>query len=262
MAKTNITGQWALVTGASSGLGVDFAKALAENGANLILAARRMERLEQVRDEIKARYNVNVEVISIDLAQHNAPQTLYDDLKSRGLEVDILINNAGLGLYGEFLEIDWEREKAMLDLDIITLTHLTKLFLRDMVKRDRGHILQVASIGAYQPSPLYASYAAAKAYVLNFSQAVNYELRKTNVRVTVVSPGVTKTEFLQVAGQQPTLYQRMAMMDSPTVTRQGINAMLNGKSQIVPGMMNALTVWLNRLMPRRMAAAVAYRTMK
>ena len=262
MARADIRGQWALVTGASSGLGVDFARILAEYGANLVLAARRQERLEQVRDEITQQHGVQVEVISIDLAQADAPQTLYDDIHARGIEIDILINNAGSGVYGEFVDINWECEKAMLDLDIIALTHLTKLYVRDMVQRNRGHILQVASIGAYQPSPLYASYAAAKAYVLNFSQAVSYELRHTNVHMAVVSPGITRSEFLEVAGQQPTLYQRLTVMESDTVTRQAIDGMLRGRVQILPGLLTALTARGTRLVPRWLAAAFAYRIMR
>jgi uncharacterized protein len=262
MARADIRGQWALVTGASSGLGVDFARILAEYGANLVLAARRQQRLEQVRDEITAQYGIQVEIIRIDLAQADAPQLLYDDIHARGIEIDILINNAGSGVYGEFVHIDWEREKAMLDLDIIALTHLTKLYLRDMVERDQGYILQVASIGAYQPSPLYATYAAAKAYVLNFSQAVSYELRHTNVHMAVVSPGITRSEFLEVAGQQPTLYQRLTVMASATVTRQAIDGMLRGRVPILPGLLTALTARGVRLIPRWLAAAFAYRTMR
>jgi uncharacterized protein len=138
---------------------------------------------------------------------------------------------------------------------------MTKLFVRDMLARNHGYILQLASIGAYQPSPLYASYAAAKAYVLNFGEALNYELRKTNVKVTVLSPGITATEFLKVSGQQATLYQRTVMMRSPDVVRIGIDALLRGKPSIVPGRLNALMAWSNRLFPRRVQAAVAHRLM-
>lgn len=258
----NIKGAWALVTGASSGLGVDFAKELAKRGANVVIAARRLERLHSVRDEIIAAHGVKVAVVTVDLAAPDAAQKLYDEISQRDIEIDILVNNAGLGLYGEFVGIDWERERAMINVDITALTHLTKLYVRDMVARGRGYVLQVASIGAYQPSPLYASYAAAKSYVLNFSYAINYELRKTGVSVTVVSPGVTRTEFLQVAGQKPTRYQRLTMMQSPAVARAGINAMLKRKNQVVPGLLNAITVWSNRLLPRWLSTAVAYRIMR
>jgi uncharacterized protein len=256
-----LSGQWALVTGASSGLGADFARELAGRGASLVLVARREENLRALQAEITARHPVQVEVVAMDLATPEAPQQLYDRLKAAGRQVDILINNAGLGLYGPFLEIDWQRERNMLELDIVTLTHMTKLFVRDMVARKRGYILQIASIGAYQPSPLYASYAAAKAYVLNFGEALNYELRKTNVKVTVLSPGITATEFLKVSGQQATLYQRTVMMRSPDVVRIGIDALLRGKPSIVPGRLNALMAWSNRLFPRRVQAAVAHRLM-
>ncbi|MFW5691553.1 MAG: SDR family NAD(P)-dependent oxidoreductase [Chloroflexota bacterium] len=260
--STDIRGKWALVTGASSGLGVDFAGELAARGANLILAARRQERLEAVRDTITAAHNVSVEVVAIDLAAPDAPQQLHDQLKAREIPVDILVNNAGLGIYGEFTEIEWERERAMLELDIVTLTHMTKLFTRDMVARGFGMVLQVASIGAYQPSPLYASYSAAKSYVLNFGLALNHELRRTGVSVTVVSPGVTRTEFLDVAGQEPTLYQRMAMMTSDAVAKQAIRALVRRDPHIITGTLNALTAITTRFMPRSFAAAIAYRTMK
>lgn len=259
--NTNLRGKTALVTGASSGLGVDFARHLAARGCNLILVARRENQLRAVQEEIRQRYSVDVQIIPMDLAAEDAPQILYDQLQAEGKQVDVLINNAGYGLYGQFTEIEWEREKNMLELDIITLMHLTKLFTKDMVARNFGFILLVASIGAYQPSPLYASYSAAKSFVLNFGEALNYELRQTNVRCTVISPGITATEFLKVSGQQASLYQRLAMMKSEDVTRIGIESMLKGKPSVVPGRLNALSVWSNRLMPRRLSAAVAYRLM-
>lgn len=261
MAEEILKGKTALVTGASSGLGVDFARELASRGCNLILAARREELLRQVQADLIKQHGVGVEIITMDLSEPDAAQRLYDQVKASGKLVDVLINNAGFGLYGEFVDIPWEREKNMLDLDIITLVHMTKLFVKDMVARDFGYILQVASIGAYQPSPTYATYSAAKSFVLYFSEALSYELRHSKVRCTCVSPGVTATEFLKVAGQKPTAYQRASMMDSPTVTRIGINHMLRGTPSVVPGFMNALMAWGNRLIPRRWAAALAYQMM-
>lgn len=258
---TNLRGKTALVTGASSGLGVDFARQLAARGCNLILVARREHQLRTVQEEISQRYGVDVLIIPMDLAATDAPQILYDQIQAAGKQVDVLINNAGYGLYGRFTEIEWEREKNMLELDIITLMHLTKLCVKDMVTRNFGFILLVSSIGAYQPSPLYASYSAAKSFVLNFGEALSYELRQTSVRCTVISPGITATEFLKVSGQQASLYQRLAMMKSEDVTRIGIESMLKGKPSVVPGRLNALSVWSNRLMPRRLSAAVAYRLM-
>ena len=150
----------------------------------------------------------------------------------------------------------------MLDLDIVSLVHLTKLFVKDMVERDFGRILQVASIGAYQPTPTYATYSAAKAFVLSFGEALNYELRHSQVRVTVISPGVTATEFLEVSGQRPTLYQRMAMMPSRKVAQAGIRAMIKGRPSVIPGLVNSIPTFSLRLMPRRAQTAVANLLMK
>jgi uncharacterized protein len=261
MRQDDLRGKWALVTGASSGLGVDFARQLAARGCNLILVARREDRLRTVEQAITAQHGVEVDVIAMDLEPAEAPQQLYDQLKAAGRPVDVLINNAGFGLYGDFVEIPWERERAMLELDIVTLTHLTKLFVKDMVERRSGFVLLVASIGAYQPSPTYATYSAAKSYVLSFGEALHFELRKTGVNVTVVSPGVTKTEFLEVAGQKPSLYQRAMMMKSADVTRIAVDAMLKGKASVVPGFKNAAVALSMRFMPRQLAAMAAERSM-
>ena len=258
----DLRGKWALVTGASSGLGVDFARELAERGASLILVARRLERLEEVAGELREAYGVDVDVIPMDLGAPGAPQELYDRVARAGRSIDVLVNNAGYGVYGYFLDIDWDRERSMLELDIVNLVHLTKLFARDMVSRGYGRIMQVSSIGAYQATPTYASYTAAKSFVLHFGEALQYELRGTGVTCTVVSPGVTKTEFLEVSGQTPTLYQRLVMMDSPTVARIGIRAMLRGRSSIVPGFLNAISAWFVRLTPRRLATTLAYLMMR
>ncbi len=250
-------GKTALVTGASSGLGADFACILAEYGCNVVLVARRADRLAEVQQKIATIRPVNTHVIAMDLSAMGATQALYDRTRELGLTVDVLVNNAGFGIHGNFVDIPWEREHAMLELDIVTLVHLTKLFVQDMVARAFGYVLLVSSIGAYQPSPTYATYSAAKSFVLYFGEALSYELRHTPVKVSVVSPGVTATEFLQVAGQKPTLYQRLLMMPSERVARLGIHALLKGKPSTVPGLLNALPVQLMRLTPRRTAAAIA-----
>lgn len=252
----------ALVTGASSGLGVDFATILAERGCNLVLVARREDRLRQLADDLQKRHGTQVHVVALDLAPLGAAQALYDRVRNLGLQVDILINNAGFGVYGPFVDVPWEREQEMLLLDVVALVHLTKLFVRDMVARDRGYVLQVSSIGAYQPSPTYGTYSAGKAFVLSFGEALSYELRNTNVKVSVISPGVTETEFLDVAGQKRSLFQRMSIMKSRPVAEIGINAMLAGKPSKVAGAMNALTAWSLRFMPRRMQAAMASAAMQ
>ena len=257
MKQLQLINKTALVTGASSGLGVDFARQLAARGASIVLVARREDQLQAVASTIEKDFGVKAHILAFDLAAPGAPQALYDQLQQRNLQVDILVNNAGFGIFGNFAEVPWEREKAMLDIDIIALTHMTKIFLQDMLKRKSGYILQVASIGAYQPSPTYATYSAAKAYVLMMGEALNYELRSSGVSVTVISPGVTATEFLKVSGQSASLYQRIMMMDSPTVARIGIENMLRRRSSVVPGFLNGLMAFSTRLMPRSMQSAAA-----
>ena len=258
MKTDMLKNRWALVTGASSGMGADFARILASLGCHLILVARRQERLEALKEEISADFGVSVKVTSMDLSLPEAPQQLYDQLKVEGIAVDVLINNAGFGIYGEFLEIDWERTHQMLQLNMLTLAHLTWLFAQDMVSRNFGYILQMASNGAYQPSPLYAAYSASKSFVLSFSEALNYELRNTNVKCTALSPGITVTEFHQVAGQEEgSLYYRLTKLDSMTVARKGIEALLAGRPSLVPGWMVSVMAWSNRLVPRRLSTAMA-----
>jgi uncharacterized protein len=257
-----LKGKTALVTGASSGLGVDFATILAERGCNVVLVARREDRLRTLADELRQKHGVQTHVIAMSLSQLGAPQELYDRVRALGLDVDVLINNAGFGVHGPFASVPWEREQEMLMLDIVALVHLTKLYVKDMLARDAGYILQVSSIGAYQPSPTYGTYSAAKSFVLSFGEALNYELRKSNVKVSVLSPGVTETEFLDVAGQKRTLFQRMSIMPSRPVAEIGIEAMLRGKPSKVAGVMNALTAWSLRFMPRRAQAAMANAAMQ
>jgi len=178
------------------------------------------------------------------------------------LQVDILVNNAGYGAYGAFDEIPWDKERTMLNLDIVALVRATKVFSAGMKTRGWGRILQIASIGAFQPSPLYASYSAAKAFVLSYGIAVNHELKGTGVSCTVLSPGVTATEFLKVAEQQPTLYQKTMMMTSTAVVRVGLNALARQRTAVVPGFGNKAAAFLMRFLSRRMAASLVEATMR
>jgi len=259
---TSVDGKWALVTGASSGLGADFARILAARRCNLILVARREDRLQALKQEILQASPVEVRVIASDLGIANAAQDLYDRVAAEGINVDLLINNAGFGQFGPFLDTDWQRDLSMLQLLIVNVVHLTKLFVRDMVKRGFGRVLQVASIGAFQPVPTYASYAASKAFLMHFSEALNYELRHTPVRITVLNPGVTATEFLQVAGQRTTLFQRLTMMQSRPVAEIGIHAMLRGRANVIPGLLNWLLIFSLRFSPRSLMISTGHLVMK
>ena len=255
-------GKTALVTGASSGLGVDFARELAAAGADLILVARREELLQRLQAELRDAHGGKVDIICCDLAHADNRQKLHDDLQAAGRQVDVLINNAGFGLFGDFHEVPWERTDQMLQLDIVALSHLTRLFLSDMVMRGDGHIMLIGSTGSFQPSPGYAAYAAAKAYVLSFGHALHFELRKTGVSCTVVCPGVTATEFLEVSGQKKTFYQKATMMDSATVARMGVRRMLARKPEIVTGWVNAINAFQMRFLPRPLAAWLAWYFMR
>ncbi len=249
----------ALVTGASSGLGADFARLLAEGGANLVLVARREDRLAALRDELAARHPVRVEVLPADLAGEATRAALPGRVAALGLAVDVLVNNAGLGSAGEFLDAPWGSHASEIRVDVEALVHLTHLFVPPMIERGWGRVLLVGSIGAFQPSPAYATYAACKAFVASFGDAVGFELRRTGVRVTTTHPGPTLTGFFDAAGQdRRTFYQRAAMMESRAVAAGALKALARGRAVHVPGWINGLGVFAMRFLPRRAAARVAW----
>ena len=255
-----IEGKYALVTGASSGIGREISKILAEKGCNLVVVARRKEKLEKLKKEIKKNYNeIEIRVIAMDLSLREAPEILYNKIKELGIDIDILINNAGYGIHDYFADIPWEEENAMLDLLITNVAHSTRLFLKDMLERNFGYILQVSSIGAFQPTPSYATYAAAKSFVFNFGIALNYELRETKVRCCVLCPGVTVTGFQQAAGHtNQTFFSRLTKTTSRKVAELGVKGMLKGKDFVVPGLMNSINSKLMSILPRRLATQIAF----
>jgi short-subunit dehydrogenase len=257
--KTDILNdRWALITGASSGLGADFARVLASLGCHLVITARRDERLGELKSEIVERHDRLVVTIPMDLAAPGASRQLYDQIKADGIMVDVLVNNAGFGIYGKFTEVDWRAHQQMVQLNIVALAHLTSLFLPDMLDRDFGYILQVSSYGAFQPTPTYAVYAASKSFVLNFSEALNYELRGTSVKCTAISPGPTITEFHSIAGQRlESWFFGLFKMESMAVARAGIRAMLRGYPSVVIDWKIAMISWFSQRLPRRLATAMA-----
>ncbi len=258
----DIKGKYALVTGASSGIGWDISKILADLGCNLIIVARREDKLKELEEEIIEKHKIDIKVIPVDISLEKSPDILYNKINELGINVDILINNAGYGIHDYFINIPWEKEFAMLNLLIINLIHLTKLFVKDMVKRNFGFILQTSSIGAFQPTPSYATYASAKSFVLNFGIALNYELRKTKVRCCVLCPGVTMTEFLKTAGhKKETFFIKLTRMSSQKVAKIGIKSMLRGRSFIVPGLLNSINARIVSILPRRLSAKIALSSM-
>ena len=260
--KNIVAGKWALVTGGSSGLGVDFARELADRSMNLILVARRKEKLAEVEKQLIEDYGVEVVILPRDLSARDAPRQLYEELKDRGLEIEVLINNAGFGLYGKFQDQELDYLEDMIDLNVRTLMALTHLVLPEMLERGSGYVLQVASNAAFQPSPGYAAYGGTKSFVHSFSQAVSYELKDSTVRMSVVSPGPARTEFHDVSNQgRDNWYIQLLLMPSEKVAEAGVKALFKGKPGVVPGWINKTAAWAAQRLPRRWAAALAGWTM-
>lgn len=233
---TTGTGKTALITGASSGIGQELARLFARDGYNLVLVARGDDKLQQLADEFRQFYTTQqFTVIGKDLSEEDASQAVYNQVKEQGITVDVLVNDAGVGLYGMFAtETDWEREKAMIHLNILALTQMTKLFLKDMTDRNEGKILNLASLLSITPSPLMSVYAGTKAYVYNFTQSLINELKDTNITVTALLPNATDTDFFNKAGAADT--KVTDQVDDPVmVARDGYNALMKGEAKVVPG---------------------------
>lgn len=250
----------AVITGASTGLGREFARLCAEEGYDVVLVARSRPQLEELAAQIRQTTGRGVRVIVKDLSIPDAAAELFDELTSAGLEIEILINNAGFGLVGRFWQLDEEQQMQMVQLNVGALTHLTRLFLPGFVQRRRGRILNVASTAAFQPGPLMAVYYATKAYVVSFSEAVHNEAREYGVTVTALCPGPTKTQFDKRAGGTKTrLFRSRNVMDALTVAKIGLDAMKQGKPLVIAGHLNAAMAFLTRFAPRQLAASMARR---
>jgi short-subunit dehydrogenase len=253
--------KWVLITGASSGFGEEFAKQYAELGHPLVLVARRLERLQTLATFLQHTYGIEVLVEQVDLSDTDAIAKLHESLKARDIPIDILINNAGHGLQGPFLDAKLNDAMAMIQLDIASLTAMTHLFGQDMRQRKRGKILQVASMLAYQGVVNFAVYSAAKAYVLRFGEALHREFKKDAVTVTTLCPGLANTEFASAAKQKITFGLRLMMMQPAPVVRAGIRGLQAGRISVVPGVMNKLNVVFMWATPRWLHQAVFSRVM-
>jgi short-subunit dehydrogenase len=252
----------ALVTGASSGIGAELARGLATRGANLVLAARRADRLEALAADLR-QFGVKVDIAAADLADSAAREALAGQFSG----IDILINNAGLGASGRFAEVEWANTARIIEVNITALTHLTRLFAPGMAARGYGRILMVSSTAAFQPVPLMAVYAATKSYVLSFGAALNVELGGKGVKTTVLCPGATESEFGEVAaangtGEAHSGIAKYGMMGSAEVARIGLDGLAKGRGTVVSGRMNAAMALGTRLAPRGMVAQIAYKMMK
>lgn len=249
--------KYALVTGATSGIGYELAKQFAKNNYNLIIVARPSDNLERVAKELSAEYSVKVVPIGKNLFNDGAALELYNEVKATSITVNILVNDAGQGIYGKFFEEDLDRQLQIIHLNVVSLTTLTYLFLKDMVARNEGKILQLASTVSILPAPLQAVYCGTKAYVLNFTEAIINEVKDTDVTVTALQPGVTDTDFFNKAGAQNSkLVQDKSAMSNPAdVAKDGYEALMKGEEKIVSGFKNKVQIAMANITPDSMLAA-------
>ena len=242
---------YALITGASSGIGLELACLMAEKGHNLVLVARREEALLQIKNKLETKHKVDVKVFARDLSAPKQALALYRECLSQNLVVNCLVNNAGYGDFGKFDSNKIETYTNMLQLNVVFLTELTGFFVNDMKKRGSGRILNVGSIAAFQPSPGLAVYAASKAYVMQFTEALNFELRGSGISVTLLSPGVTETGFVARANMDSAANAQSGLMSAETVARQGYESMMTGKLNVIPGWKNKILAFGSKTMPSR-----------
>lgn len=249
----------ALITGASSGIGLELARVFAQHGYDLVITARSESRLQEVASELQSKHKVAVRVLAADLTQPHAPQQIIDELQRDGITIDVLVNNAGFATYGLFSQTDRDMELQLLQVNITALTHLTKLFLPQMQQRRHGKILNVASTAAFQPGPLMAVYYASKAYVLSFSQAIGEELRGSGISVSCLCPGPTTSGFQERAAMQKSKLMSGTMMDARTVALEGYRGLIRKQPVIIPGAHNRGFVLLAKLLPGRTVLQIVKR---
>jgi uncharacterized protein len=249
--------QTVLITGGSGGIGYELAQLFAGNGYSLVLVARNRDKLEEIKNDFEKRFGIFVKVINKDLSKPSAAKEIFDTLQKESHVIDILVNNAGYGSYGTFAETDLEFQLEMIQLNVVSLVHLTRLLLEPMIQRRSGKILNVASTAAFQPGPFMAVYFASKAFVLSFSEALSNELKGTGVSVTALCPGVTRTDFHKRAGLTDVLPMNNSFaMDAKVVAMDGYRALMRGKAVTISGFRNQVLAFLVRLAPRAIVRKV------
>jgi uncharacterized protein len=253
MSESKMT---ALVTGASGGIGEELARLFAADGHDLVLLARSRDKLAQLSEELEGRHGIAARVVASDLARPEAPPEIFEELTAGGVTVDALVNNAGFGSYGLFAETALKSELELLQVNVVALTHLSKLFLPGMIARRRGYLLNVASTAAFQPGPLMAVYYASKAYVLSLSEALANECAGTGVVVSALCPGPTETGFVAAAGMGDSKLFDRAVMDARTVAEAGYRGLLAGKTVVIPGLRNNLLARSIGFFPRNLVTRV------
>jgi len=253
--QTEWKGKWALITGASAGIGVEFATQLAAGGTHLVLTARRRDRLEALSEKLKGAHKIQTEIIVADLAQPDAPEKIYGLTKQQGMVIELLINNAGFGQYGELTQVETQRLLNMVQVNCTAVVHLTRLFLPDMIARNSGYVLIVASTASFQAVPYISTYAATKAFDLLFAEGLAEEMKPHGVRVCALCPGSTESEFHAIAGQERFTSKNQETAEK--VARTGLQALAAGKSYAISGLGNYLGAHSQRMVPRRMVTRIA-----
>lgn len=257
----NSTRNYTLITGASTGIGYELAKLFAKDRHNLILVARDEGKLETAKNEL-SKYNVEVKILSLDLSKSEDIQGLFNYVEMNKLNVDILVNNAGIGTFGDFSEIEWVKEEALIDINIKVLTKLTKYFLPKIIECKNGGILNVASTAAFCSGPRMAAYYASKAYVLNLTEAIYEECKDSGIRISCLCPGPVKTTFQDKAGIKKSESAKKYLMDAEEGAKVSYKDFKKGKLIIIPGMKNKLLVIGNKLLPRRISRKIILKTNK
>lgn len=252
----------ALVTGANSGIGLEFARLFAKDGYDLVLVARDSQRLETAAQELREHGGITVTTHVEDLSIPGAAARICGELNDSGIAIDVLVNNAGFNVYGAFTETDAVQEQALLQVNVVALTELTKYLLPAMVRRGRGRVLNVGSTGSFAPGPFDAVYCASKAYVLSLSEAIAEEVAGTGVSVTALCPGATKTRFAARAGMTHTRMFAGSIAEPREVAAAGYRALMRGRRVVIPGYMNALMTASIRFSPRTMVASVSRRMLR
>ena len=261
--NTENRNRYALVTGATSGIGYEICRLLAGDSYNLILVARNAGRLQEVANQLKQEFSIEVTPMPKDLFHNTAAKEIYDNVQQMGVQVDILVNDAGQGEWGPFIETDLQRDIDIIQLNIISLVSLTKYFLKDMVARNEGKILQLGSEAGTTPVPLLSIYAATKAFVLSFSAALANELKDTNITITALLPGATDTDFFHKAKQDETVvYQETQLAEPAEVAKDGYEALKKGENKIISGAKAKMHVFMSDLLGARLGAANMKRQMK
>ncbi len=253
---------FALITGASSGIGYSMAIEFAKHKHNIILTARSENKLKELSAKLEKTYNIETLVIPIDLSECQAPEEIFKIINRKSITVEYLINNAGFVVFGRFAETNWDRELSMLNLQIINLSRLIKLFLPLMIEQKSGKILNVGSTGSFVPGPYCAAYCAAKSYILSLSEALAAEVKGTGVTVSALCPGGTKTEFGGGVNKNDSKPFLLKSMDPEKVAKIAYRTMMKGKRVVVPGFMNKFQIFMTRFLPRKLVVDMAEKAMR